>query len=113
MISLYAMTCLYLFTGVCHFLYPKVFIKITPSWVPCPKATNIIVGFIEIMLGVLLLIPLVRSYAALAIICLLIAIFPANVKHYFQEKQKNRYVLATMLRLPLQLLLIYWAYTFI
>lgn len=112
-ISLYSMAFLYLFAGVCHFIKPKVFLYITPKWVPKPKVVNIIVGFAEMVLGILLLIPLTRSYAAIGVLILLVAVFPANVNHYLQEKRKSRYVLATLIRLPMQLLLLYWAYTFV
>lgn len=113
LISLYTMAFLYVFTGVCHFIKPKVFLKITPKWVPQPELVNTIVGIAEIVLGLLLLVPAARTYAAIGIMFLLIVVFPANVNHYLQEKRKSRHVLVTLIRLPIQLLLLYWAYTFV
>ncbi|MGB1268215.1 MAG: DoxX family protein [Flavobacteriaceae bacterium] len=110
-VSLYSMSAIFVIAGLCHFLSPKFYIKITPKWVPCPKYVNIFVGGVEIILGVLLLLAATRLYAVIGIITLLIAVFPANVLHYNKAKRKEKYVLLTLLRLPIQGVLIYWAYT--
>ncbi|EDP95042.1 MauE/DoxX family redox-associated membrane protein [Kordia algicida OT-1] len=112
-ISLYAMSAIYIIAGIFHFVKPKFFLKITPKWVPKPTIVNIIVGIIEITLGVLLLFETTRSYAAMGIIALLIAVFPANFYHYQKAKRKGVFVLPTLIRLPFQIVLIYWAYTFV
>lgn len=112
-ISLYSMSAIYVIAGMCHFLSPKFYIKITPKWVPCPVFVNILVGLIEIVLGVFLLSTATRYYAAIGVIALLIAVFPANVVHFKKSKRKGKHTLLTLLRLPIQALLIYWAYTFL
>lgn len=112
-ISLYLMALLYTFAGYQHFKIPKFFLKITPPWVPAPEKVNIIVGVIEIILGVMLLIPTLRSYAVWGIIALLIAVFPANFYHFQKSLKKKKHVRATAIRLPIQLLLIWWAYSFL
>ena len=112
-ISLVLMSAIYCFAGISHFWKPNIFLKITPKWVPYPKIINIIVGAIEIILGIALLFNSTRSYAAMGIIALLVAVFPANIKHFQQARTKGQHVIATMIRLPVQVLLIYWAYTFI
>ncbi len=70
-------------------------------------------GIIEIVSGVLLLPIKTRPLAAWGIIALLIAVFPANVQMMinFREEQ-NPYLWIAILRLPLQLLLIGWAYQY-
>lgn len=113
LISLYAMSFLYCFAGISHFWKPKIFLSITPKWVPFPEIVNIIVGIIEITLGILLLFEATRSAAAIGIIVLLIAVFPANIRHFQKSRKKGKFVIPTMIRLPMQLLLIYWAYTFV
>lgn len=113
LISLITMSALYCFAGISHFRKPDFFIKLTPKWVPSPERVNIIVGVIEIILGVTLLFSLTRSYAAMGIIALLIAVFPANIYHFQKAKRKGVHVIPTLIRLPIQGLLIYWAYTFI
>ncbi len=84
-----------------------------PKWVPFPKVVNLLVGVIEILLGVAIYFEETRTLAAWGIIVLLIAVFPANIYHYQQARQKGRQIAITLIRLPLQLLLIYWAYTFV
>ncbi len=111
--SLIIMAAFYMFAGISHFRKPSFFLKITPKWVPYPEKVNLIVGSIEIIAGLLLLFNDTRSYAAWAIVFLLIIVFPANVYHFQKALQKKRAVVLTLLRLPLQLLLIYWAYSFI
>jgi uncharacterized membrane protein len=113
LISLILMAAFYLFAGVSHFRSPKFFLKITPKWVPSPERVNHLVGAIEIALGLGLLLPATRSMAAMGIILLLIAVFPANVYHFQKALKKKKMVGLTMLRLPLQLVLIYWAYSFV
>ena len=113
LISLFAMASLYIFAGISHFRIPKFFLAITPPWVPAPEKVNIVVGIIEIILGIALLFSATRSFAAFGIIALLVTVFPANIYHFQKAKAKNKNVTATLIRLPIQLLLIYWAYTFL
>jgi len=112
-LSLYLMAAIYIIAGVMHFRNPKFYLKITPKWVPYPEKINSFVGGIEIILGIALLFNMSRSYAAIGIILLLIAVFPANIYHFQKSLQKQKNVVATFIRLPIQALLIYWAYTFI
>ena len=113
LVSLYIMASFYIFAGVSHFRKPKFFLAITPKWVPFPEKVNLIVGAIEIALGVLVVFDSTRSFAAWGIILLLVAVFPANVYHFQKALQKKKGVILTLIRLPIQLLLIYWAYGFI
>jgi uncharacterized membrane protein len=109
--SLLLMAALYIFAGISHFRNPKFFLAITPKWVPMPKKVNIFVGAVEVLLGIAVLIPNLRTYAAYGIIALLIAVFPANVYHFQKSLRKGKQVVPTLIRLPIQALLIYWAWT--
>ncbi len=113
LILLLIQSAFYIFTGVSHFRNPPFFLKMTPKWVPAPEKVNLIVGAIEIILGVALLIPFSRSIAAIGIIILLIAVFPANIYHFQKALKKGKMVIPTLIRLPVQALLIYWAYIFV
>lgn len=113
LVSLILMAAVYIAAGIAHFRIPKFFLKITPQWVANPKIVNKIVGAGEILLGTGLLFPLTRTYAAIGIIILLIAVFPANVYHFQKSLRKQKMVWQTAMRLPIQLLLIYWAYSFV
>lgn len=110
--SLFLMAAAYIFAGISHFRNPKFFLKITPPWVPAPATVNLIVGAIEVILGVALLFSATRVLAAYGIMLLLVAVFPANVYHHQKARKKQKGVLATLIRLPIQVLLIYWAYSF-
>jgi uncharacterized membrane protein len=111
-ISLYLMAGLYLLAGINHFIMPKIYLKITPPWVPQPEKINGLVGVTEIVLGILLLFPESRSLSAWGIILLMIAVFPANIYHFQLARRKKQMVLPTLLRLPMQAVLIWWAYLF-
>jgi uncharacterized membrane protein len=110
---LYLMAFLYAFAGVSHFRNPRFFLSITPPWVPRPEKVNLAVGIIEILLGVGLCFEVTRSWAAWGVIALLIAVFPANWYHHQKARKKGKMVTATLIRLPIQLLLIWWAYQYV
>ena len=112
LVSLISMAGIYVFAGVSHFRIPNFFIKITPKWVPYPEKVNILVGIAEIILGLALFFSGTRAFAAWGIIALLIAVFPANVHHFQQAQKKGKQLIPTLIRLPIQAILIYWAYTF-
>lgn len=113
LVSLILMSAVYCIAGAMHFIKPKGFISITPKWVPSPEKVNVLVGAIELILGIALLFNLMRSYAAIGIIVLLIAVFPANVNHFQKARRKGKGVAITLIRLPIQILLIFWAYSFV
>ncbi len=110
---LYLMALLYFLAGLNHFRNPKLYIRIIPSYFPNPKLLNIISGIAEIILGILLCIPAISEYAAVGIIALLIAVFPANLFMYTDQKASMglpNWIL--LLRLPIQIVLIIWAYQY-
>jgi len=70
-------------------------------------------GFLQIALGLLLLVPTLTKIAAWGLIALLIAVFPANIHmalHSHSYPEVNSIFLWA--RLPLQGVLIAWAYWF-
>ncbi len=110
---LYLMALLYLLAGINHFRIPEAYIKIIPPFFPNPKILNIVSGSAEIVLAVLLCIPETSAYAALGIIALLIAVFPANLFMYSNENARLGFPKSLLLaRLPLQIILIIWAYEY-
>lgn len=111
-ISLYIMATLYIVAGINHFINPRWYLKIMPPWLPYHQALNYISGACEILFGALLFPEQTRSLAAWLIIGLLVAVFPANVQmsiHY--SKRKNLAFWLSIARLPIQLVLIYWAWS--
>lgn len=110
---LYVMALLYILTGFNHFRNPKMYIRIIPPYFSNPPLINKLSGLAEIVLGIGLLIPSLTKFSAWGIILLLVAIFPANWNMYVNEKSGfglPKWVL--LLRLPLQIVLIYWAYLY-
>jgi len=81
--------------------------------VPAPERVNLLVGAIEIILGLALWVPALQSYAAMGVIALLIAVFPANIYHFQKARKTGKQLIATIIRLPIQGLLIWWAYSFV
>lgn len=108
---LYLMALLYILAGANHFRKPRFYVRIIPAFFPNPKLLNTLSGIAEILLGILLCIPVFTAYAAVGIIALLIAVFPANLLMYVDEKASlglPKWLL--LLRLPMQIVLIIWAY---
>lgn len=110
---LYLMAGIYILAGLNHFRNPRMYVKIIPDYLPAPKLLNVLSGFAEILFGILLCIPSLSCSGAWGIIALLIAVFPANL--YMLTHKKAGFGLPKWLliaRLPLQLLLIFWAYLY-
>jgi len=110
---LYCMAAIYFIAGFNHFRNPRLYLKIIPPYFSHPKLLNGIAGVAEIILGILLCVPQTTSYAAWGIIALLVAVFPANFYMYQNKKAAlglPKWV--RLIRLPLQLVLIYWAFLY-
>lgn len=107
------MAALYMAAGINHFVHPEVYQKIMPAWLPLHNTLVIMSGIAEILLGLLLVPYYTRRLAAIGIIILLITVFPANVQmllNYWREDHPRLWL--AILRLPLQGLLIWWAYQY-
>ena len=100
------------FAGVEHFLHPAPFVQIVPDYLPAHRMLVYVSGFFEILGGVGLLIPPVSRYAAWGLIALFIAVFPANVTMALKNMPVfgGYHPVLLWLRLPLQLVLIAWAW---
>jgi uncharacterized membrane protein len=113
---LWLMAAFYVFAGFNHFMNPRFYVAIMPPQLPNPEWLNVISGLAEIGLGVFLLEPRTRVLAAWGIIALLIAIFPANLYVATANlglpdlRPGTGNALVNYVRLPIQLLLIVWAW---
>lgn len=84
-----------------------------PAYIPFHAQLVIISGVMEILFGLMLIPENTRSIGAWFIIALLIAVFPANIQMSINfYKKKKPYFWLTIVRLPFQLLFIWWAWTF-
>jgi len=69
----------YIFAGLYHFINPEFYLKLIPDYIPASVFMNYFVGFLELLLGVLVLFPNSRKMACQAIIVLLVLLIPSHV----------------------------------
>jgi uncharacterized membrane protein len=104
----YGLALMLLFTASAHFtLMKEDLIRMTPPWVPRPKAMVNFTGVCEILGAIGILIPAVQRVAGIALILLFVALFPANV-HAARAglTLRGKPVTPLWLRTPMQLLFI-------
>jgi uncharacterized membrane protein len=103
----------FVLAGINHFINADFYLKMMPPYLPAHLFLIYLSGIFQIALGILLLIPKYTRLAACGMIALLIAVFPANVymamnAENFPEFSRT----ALYFRLPLQIVLIAWAFWF-
>ncbi|PWN05983.1 DoxX family protein [Rhodohalobacter mucosus] len=105
---------LFIAAGLFHFLRPQLFVKIMPPWVPWHRFMVFFSGFLEILFGVMLLVPSTSAIGAWGLIAVLIGVFPANI-HMAVNSDQFPEIPAWLLwlRLPMQLVLIGWAWIYV
>ncbi len=99
--------------GVLHFVKPNEFAQIVPAMFPDPIALVYISGFFEILGGIGLMIPWASMAAAWGLIALFIAVFPANINQAINSipiPGIPHHPWLYWARLPLQAVLIAWAW---
>jgi uncharacterized membrane protein len=96
--------------GIMHFVRTDFYMKIMPPYLPYHLELVYISGVFESLLGLMLLIPRFQRLAAWGLILLLIAVFPANIYAYQHQEVVPAPPWLHLLRLPLQALLIAWAF---
>jgi uncharacterized membrane protein len=112
------MAVFYVGAGVSHFTQPAFYEEIVPPFLPAPRLLVWVSGVAEILLGLLVLVPATRRVAAWGIVGLLVAVAPANVYMAVADLQLQHAPewmgqpsqAALWLRLPVQVLLIAWAW---
>ena len=100
--------------GINHFRNPNFYIKMMPPYLPLHLELVYLSGVIEVLCGVLLLIPKTKIWGAWLCILTFLAIFPANI--YMAQNPELFPKIPKMglyIRLPFQLLFIGWASLFI
>ena len=108
------MSLLYITVGVKHFINPDFFVTIVPPIISWKEEAVLVSGFIEVLLGILLLFNQTRRLAAWGIILLLIAVLPANIYLYISEIPREILSVSksqALFRIPFQIPLIiisYW-----
>ena len=114
----YLMGAIYVVAGVTHFVSPDGFVQIVPPWLPAPLLLVYLSGAAEITLGLGVIYPKTRRFAAWGLVALLLAVFPANVYMATSGVVVTGTTLGTLDpsplvrwgRLPLQAVLVAWAW---
>ncbi|PAU95284.1 hypothetical protein CK503_03560 [Aliifodinibius salipaludis] len=110
----YILAALFLITGILHFVKPKLFTGIMPDYIPYHLMMVYVSGAAEVLGGLGILFERTQVWAGWGLILLLVAVFPANINMTVESIQKSGYTslysMVTILRLPLQFVLIYWVY---
>ena len=96
--------------GVLHLVKPRMFEAIVPPALPAPRLLVYLSGVAEMLGGVGLLVPALRTWAGWGLAALLVAVFPANL---YMARQSDRFARLAprwllLARLPLQAVLIAW-----
>jgi uncharacterized membrane protein len=97
--------------GVNHFVIPKTYKQIVPPGIGDPATLVRVSGVAEIAGGVGVLLSRTRRPAGFGLIALLAAVFPANI-HMARNPAKFKKIpgWALYARLPLQPLMMWWAW---
>ena len=104
---------LFALAGANHFVHTNFYVNIMPAYLPWHTALVYVSGAFEVALGLLLLSRRFERLAAWGMIALIVAVTPANVQMALHPELYPDYS-STVLwaRLPLQGLLIAWAFWF-
>ena len=104
----------FVFAGVMHFAKPRMYERIMPPYVPAHREMVYASGVAEIAGGLATLHPVTRRAGSALSIATLLAVFPANVHMALNADDYADHVPggepALWARLPVQALLIAWAY---
>lgn len=110
----YVMSIMYILAGIMHFIKPRVYGAIMPSYIPNKKGMVFWSGVAEVAGGVGLLFEETRAIAIWGIIAMLIVFFTVHIDMLSNEKLKGKFPMWVLwMRLPLQFGLIYWAYQYL
>jgi uncharacterized membrane protein len=109
----YVFVLFFVLAGFNHFIKTAFYLKIMPTYLPWHPLLVYLSGVFEIVLGLLLLTRKFTRVAAWGLIALLVAVFPANIHMAINHGLYPEYSsTALWLRLPLQGVLMAWAYLY-
>ena len=106
---------LFIISGIGHFVKSDTYLRLMPPYLPYHSELVALSGVVEAILGLLLLAPRTQRIAAYGLMATLVAIFPANIHAAMTAGTPNEAmpgvsVTLAWLRLPIQPVLILWAY---
>ncbi len=95
--------------GINHFLKPAMYAPFIPDFLP-KDAVNYLSGAAEIIFGIGVFIPRFRSMATLGILVLMLLFLPLHIIDVFATKPAIGSHQVALVRLPIQFVLILWAW---
>lgn len=108
------MATFYIFAGTAHFIKPGWYLRVMPPFFPSHRALVALSGIAEILLGIGLLFPLFKNSALILIIAMLVLFLTVHVYMLSGKKAAAGIPLwILIIRLPLQFVLMYWAYMYL
>jgi uncharacterized membrane protein len=110
-----SLAAVFAFTAVGHFLLTDKMAAMLPEWVPLRTAIVSGTGVLEFAGAAGLLIPRLSRTTGICFVAFLILVFPANVYAALQHVDIGGHAAGPvylLIRLPLQLVLIAWAWWF-
>ncbi|WP_299112515.1 hypothetical protein [uncultured Winogradskyella sp.] len=113
-IGLYIMAGIYVLAGIIHFIKPKMYMCIMPNYLPNHRALVYLSGIAEILLGIGLYFPVLKTVSIYEIITMLAVFLMVHFYMLSGEKASAgipKWIL--LLRLPLQFFLMYWAFIYL
>ena len=102
---------LYAVLGILHFTNTGFYIPFMPKFLPAHNLLIYLSGIAEILLGIGILFPQTRTLALWGIIAMLLVFLIVHVNMLLPANGLGISACILWLRIPLQFLLIYWAYT--
>lgn len=110
-LSAWLMGLAYIAAGINHFRIPEFYLNIMPPYIPAHELMVQLSGVAEIVLGLMMFFPATRKLAAWGIIAMLLVFMTVHIHmvmnpHLFPKVPT--YLL--WLRIPMQFVLILWAY---
>lgn len=112
-ISLAVLAAIFVAAGVLHFVITDEYVRIMPRYLPAHRELVLLSGACEIAGGLGLLWARTRRAAAIGLVLLLLAVWPANLGMAMDARAAAKPFLQQALlwaRLPLQPLLMLWVW---
>ncbi len=107
----YLLALAFVLAGANHFITTAFYLSIMPPVLPARLFLVYLSGVCEIALGILFMIPKYSRLAAWGLTALMIAVFPANIYMAMNANLFPQFSQTVIwLRLPLQFVLIAWAF---
>jgi uncharacterized membrane protein len=109
----YLMILLYMLAGINHFVKPEFYEKIMPFYIPFHRFLIYLSGLCEIVFAIFLIPKTTRKTAALLIVVMLAMFFIIHIHMVIDCWNKSDVMFwIAVIRIPIQFVLIWWAYQY-